>query len=352
MRIKGLLKIILMFLLSFYLCDCGPKVKETHVLVWPPPPDKPRIQYLKSYSTSRDFGISTGEKILEKLAGPKTFFRLNKPADIAVDSGGRIFVTDTSLGCVVVFDEKEKKVWKFGDSGVYKLQSPTGIAIDSKDRVYVSDSQQNIVFIYNNKGMLIGHLGGKDIFNRPSGIAIDEDRERIYVSNTRNHRIDVFDLKGEYLYKIGEVGIDPRGENIKESAGKFFFPTYLALDKEGNLYVVDTMNCRVQILDPRGKVQKIIGSCGNKPRQFARPKGIALDNENHIYVIDSAFNNIQIFDRDGRLLLVLGGSGHQPGYFDLPAGIYIDNDDKIYVVADTFHIPHIQIFQYLGEKSK
>ncbi|OGF65151.1 MAG: hypothetical protein A2Y62_18330 [Candidatus Fischerbacteria bacterium RBG_13_37_8] len=342
-------KIVLVLLAIFIMANicCGPKVKSVSKLVWPPPPDKARIQYIGIYSSSKDFGTSKRKQILEKLVGVQNFLRLNKPADIATDSQGRIYITDTSLAVVVVFDEKNKEVWSFGNTMQRKLVSPTGIAIDSKDRIFVADSQQNIVFIYNNEGVLTGHLGGVDIFNRPTGIAIDEDRERIYVSNTRNNRIDVFNLNGEHLFEIGGMGVDPKGENTEQSAGKFFAPTYLSLDKDGNIYVTDFLNCRIQILDPRGKPVSTIGRCGNRPREFARPKGIALDSEGHIYVVDAAFNNIQIFDKTGRLLLVFGGAGHEPGTFDLPAGIHIDKNDKIYVVADTFHIPQIQLFQYL-----
>lgn len=297
------------------------------------------------YSTSKDFGTSKKKQILGKLVGVQNFFRLNKPADIATDSQGRIYVADKSLRVVVVFDEKNREVWSFGKTAQRKLVSPTGIAIDSRDRIFVADSQQNIVFIYNNNnGVVTGHLGGVDIFNRPTWIAIDEDRERIYVSSTRNNRIDVFNLNGKHLFDVGEMGVDPRGENVEQSAGKFFAPTYLSLDKDGNIYVTGFLNCRIKILDPRGKPISTIGRCGNRPREFARPKGIALDSEGHIYVVDAAFNNVQIFDKAGRLLLIFSGAGHGPGTFDLPAGIHIDKNDIIYVVADTFHIPQIQVF--------
>ncbi len=126
----------------------------------------------------------------------------------------------------------------------------------------------------------------------------------------------------------------------------------MALDHEGKLYVVDSMNFRVQILDPEGKVIKTFGNVGDGLGQFARPKGIAVDSDGNIYVIDAAFNNFQIFDSEGRLLLFVGSIGKEPGQFWLPAGAYIDGQDRIYV-ADQYNF-RVQVFQYFrdGEQAR
>jgi DNA-binding beta-propeller fold protein YncE len=114
------------------------------------------------------------------------------------------------------------------------------------------------------------------------------------------------------------------------------------------LYVVDTLNFRVQIFTPNGKFIKTFGEIGNLPGNFYRPKGIGLDSEGHIYVSDASFSNVQIFDQDGRLLLSFGAFGSGLADLRLPAGLYINEHDQIYVV-DQFN-NRIQVYQFLGAK--
>ena len=107
------------------------------------------------------------------------------------------------------------------------------------------------------------------------------------------------------------------------------------------------MNFRVQVLDPDGKPVATFGGIGDAYGQLARAKGIALDSDGNIYVVDAAFNNFQIFNREGQVLLAVGVAGLAPGQFWLPAGAAIDDKDRVYVV-DQYN-RRVQIFQYLGE---
>ena len=107
------------------------------------------------------------------------------------------------------------------------------------------------------------------------------------------------------------------------------------------------MNFRVQVFDVDGRVIGKVGEMGASLGQFARPKGVALDSEGNIYVVDAAFNNFQIFNTGGELLMFVGRVGTQPGEFWLPAGLHIDQQDRIYVV-DQYN-RRVQVFQYLGE---
>ena len=116
-----------------------------------------------------------------------------------------------------------------------------------------------------------------------------------------------------------------------------------------SMFVTDSMNARVQILDQQtGQPRGVIGRLGDGSGQFSKPKGVAVDQAGHVYVVDAAFDNIQIFDQQGRFLLAFGSLGAQPGEFWLPAGIAIDPQDHIYV-ADSYN-RRIQIFQYVGER--
>lgn len=93
----------------------------------------------------------------------------------------------------------------------------------------------------------------------------------------------------------------------------------------------------------------VFGEAGDAPGQMALPKAIAIDDEGNIYVLDARFENLQIFDRSGRLLLVVGEEGIGPGQFWLPGGIFITTDGLIFV-ADS-HNGRVQVFRYLGDAS-
>jgi DNA-binding beta-propeller fold protein YncE len=146
--------------------------------------------------------------------------------------------------------------------------------------------------------------------------------------------VRVFDLNGKPQETLGVRG--------HESAG-FNYPTF-ATARGGVLYVNDTLNYRVKLFGSDGSTGSI-GQEGDGPGAFARPKGVAVDGDGNIFVVDGLFDNVQVFDREGRLLLVIGSAGNDAGEFWSPAGIHIDGD-YIYI-ADTFN-HRIQILREIG----
>jgi DNA-binding beta-propeller fold protein YncE len=322
--------------------DKAPEPLTKEELVWPLPPEQPRITYLKSLSSDRDVEAtkSGSEQLKDSLLGKDgKVRRLGKPYGVHADQEGRVFVTDTSFGKLVVFDAKNKKFSIWGEAGKGILGKPLGVTSDSQGRVYVTDVNLKRVVVYGPDGDFLHAIGKKGEFEGPAGIAVNEKIGRIYVVDTKKHHIAVFNMEGELVSTIGERGTEP---------GQFNFPTNLAMGQGGKLYVMDTMNFRVQILDSGGKVLKTFGNIGDGQGQFARPKGIAVDSEGNIYVVDAAFGNFQIFNPEGQLLLFVGSVGREPGQFWLPAGAYIDKQDRLYI-ADQYNL-RVQVFQYLKDQ--
>lgn len=327
------------FLVAFsvLLVGCAPpEEKKVWNIVWPLPPDEPRIKYVEILSSSKDVEGPAG--LGQTLFGEEIVLNLVKPYGVAVDREGKVYVSD--VGRVFVFDKKNRKLsFLGGEAGTGRLRTPIGIAIAPDGRVYVTDTASDKTFVYDGKGNFVTAIGQKEEFEGPSGLAIDEKRGRLYVADTKKHNVRAYSFDGRLLMTVGSRGKEP---------GEFNFPTNVAVDGAGNLYVVDTGNFRVQVFDVEGKYLKSFGAVGDRPGNFSRPKGIAVDSENHIYVVDSAFQNVQIFDGDGQLLLYFGEGGSDPGQFSVPAGIFIDAEDRIYVV-DSLN-SRVQVFQYLGEK--
>ncbi|HLG18027.1 MAG TPA: SMP-30/gluconolactonase/LRE family protein [Blastocatellia bacterium] len=320
--------------------------KDVPDLVWPLPPEKPRIKYAGWVSDNTDVEPPQKKGWLSKLINEeetRRVFGMTRPAGIAVDSSGRIYVADTLKAVVFVFDMDKKRLSLLGGDARGRLAGPFGIAIDDKDNVYVSDTGLKRVNVYDKSGKLtaaIKKVGSETIVN-PAGLAIDPGRGRLYIVDSQGHRVFWADLN--QLDKGGSFGT--RGEDDNE----FNFPSYVAVDPQGNLYVTDTLNFCVKVFDKDFKFTRRIGEHGTGFGMFDRPKGIALDSEGNIYVVDATFSNFQIFNPEGQLLLFVGGFGEEPGSFRLPSGIFIDKKDRIYV-SDQIN-RRLQIFQLLRGKS-
>src|SRR5579885_2399678 len=185
---------------------------------------------------------------------------------------------------------------------------------------------------------------GADVIGRPGGVAIDNENRFLYVVDTENDVVDVFDADSyKLLRKIGTPGkkhqlMDP---------GTFSLPTNVALDADGNVYVTDTMNARVEIFDADGNFISMFGKRGDGPQDFERPKGIAIDGDRHIWVVDAAQDRIKVFDKTGQLLIYLGGHSEYPGQFAAAYGIAIDKNNRV-ITSEQFP-GRVQVFRYVTD---
>ena len=326
---------VLVSLLLILGCAAAPPPKPTGEFYWPAPPDPPRVKWVTQWSSGYDFGGPS--PVLTFLIGEERADVLKRPNGVVSDSAGNVYVADPERSMIYVFDV-EKKTLRFLGEGV--VSAPAALAIDNRTGViYAVDVKQHqVIGLEKNTGRTVIHVGANELTNA-SGVAFDEAKERLYVSDSKNHFVKAFDRNGKQVFTIGKRGIGD---------GEFNFPTNLAF-RHGKLYVVDTLNYRVQIFDSEGKFLKKFGKIGDSPGLFSRPKGIGVDSTGNIYVVDIAFGNFQIFDGDGQLLLWVGHTGGKdPGAFNLPAGLYVDERDMIYV-ADSFN-KRIQVFQYLKDQ--
>lgn len=324
------------------LAACGSVTKQDEHWVWPLPPEEPRLKYVESIRSSKDVKPDSAFDTFKQLIGGMAQdVSLIKPYGVAAFNK-TIYVTDTILGRLLVFNQGKKTFKVFGNKGAGRLNKPIDVAVDQQGRVYVTDAHQSRVVVYDSQGNYQRAMGGPKILTRPTGVTVNPVNDNVYVVNTgtldsQHHAVSVFNSKGRFLFDFGTRG---SGE------GKFNFPTNITSDAKGRVYIVDTGNFRVQIFSSEGKYLDGFGTAGTGLGSFARPKGIAVDSDEHIYVIDAAFNNVQIFDQNKRLLLFAGTMGKGAGEFWLPAGMWIDQNDRIYI-ADQYN-RRIQVWQYMG----
>ena len=315
-------------------------------LVWPLPPDPPRVRWIAEYRDMAKIKARQTKKFnwIDKLSGnraPDETLELKKPYGITTDKRGRIYIADTERQVVFVIDPKNKILERREGSSRAPMVLPVGLAIDAEERLFVSDAALHTVTCFNRAGVPVGRFGTTALA-RPGGIALDRERHRLYVADAKDNRLAVFDsVTFQFVAYIGGPGKPGQHPN-----GTFSGPTNVALDHQGNLYVADTGNYRIQVFDPTGKFVRLFGIQGDSPGEFIRPKGIALDSDGHVYVADAEFNNFQVFSPQGRPLLAVGVLGQKPGQFALIAGLHIDSENQIYT-TEMFQ-GRVQVFQYLS----
>ena len=181
----------------------------------------------------------------------------------------------------------------------------------------------------------------------PRDMAIGPDGT-LYVADTLNHRIQRFSPEGQILTTWGGFG------DFQTSAaddGKFNEPWGIDVGPNGNVFVADTWNHRVQWFSPDGAFLGSLGQegLGDEPYSFWGPRDVAVDNEGRIYVVDTGNKRVKVFDSEGNFVTQFGAPGYLPGFLDEPVGISIGSDNRIYI-ADTWN-QRIQVFSEISPQS-
>jgi DNA-binding beta-propeller fold protein YncE len=313
--------------------------------VWPPPPEPARIRFTGAFSGPGDLGL--------QKSGLASFFRrllfgrepqgFVRPYGVAVSGrGDRICVADPGLGAVHVFDLRSSKYSILRGAKKQELRTPIGVTIDGSGRLFVSDAERASVFVFSSRNRLLFVFGKEQGLLRPTGLAAAGGR--LYVSDTAAHRV--------LAYRIGSRSAEPLFQfgGRGSGTGRLNYPVDIAVSTGGEVYVNDSLNFRVQVFDARGNALRSVGHPGDSSGSFQRSKGVALDSDGNLYVVDALFDTVQIFGPDARFLLNFGRSGSSAGELWLPAGLAIDDADRLYVV-DSYN-RRVQTFQYLKGASR
>ena len=307
-------------------------------IVWPPPPDQPRIRYVGELRGEANLGVkpSGWDAFRAVLTGPRPLVGFSRPAAVAV-ADERVFVADTGLGVVHLLDLADRSYRVMRGAPGDALQVPIDVAAMPDGTVVVADRGRAAIDFFNMDGDWQSTLR-RDEWKAPTSVAWDVRGEQLWVIDAANHACFGWQ-DGQVVDRLGSRGSAP---------GQFNFPTAVAWNPLAGLVVADAMNFRVQVFGDDGEPMVLFGQKGDAAGDFALPRDVAVDSEGHIYVLDNQFENVQIFDRQGRLLMAFGGGGQGPGQFALPSGITIDDQDRIWI-ADSYN-RRVQVFQYLPEE--
>lgn len=266
---------------------------------------------------------------------------LVNPVAILANSPDDYLILDQANRTIFQISGKLGDIPQFMKKNTYDLASLVGICSGPNSSVLFTDSYSGQVFIKKSGHKRPELLNDSLKLQQPTGIAYLEQEHQIWVLETKEHSIAILDESGIRIGKIGKRG------NAK---GEFNFPTHIWADAKGLVYITDAMNFRVQVFNSNGEVVSVFGQVGDASGFMARPKGIATDSHGNIYVVDALFHTVQVFDLNGRLLISFGNQGHGNAEFWMPTGIFIDKQDHIFV-ADTYN-SRVQIFQITHEDRK
>lgn len=312
------------FILAALAIGCG-HAQKTKDVVWPPPPEVARVKFAFSFAADADLDTSGWAAFTRFLFGDKGI-ALTHPMGLAVSRDGqRLYIADFEGHQVLLADFKKKSLDRFSRQEYFA--APFNVALDEDENVYVADSALRRVLVFNKTGERL-LVFGKELV-RPTGLALDQKRKILYVADPANvesqeHRVRAYSLDGKYLRDVG----GGRGP----AEGQFHFPVYLALDGAGNLYVADTMNFRVQVFDPEGRVIQTHGEAGVGVGAFSRMKGMAFDGFGNLYVVDADASVVQMFNPKFEPLMYFGGYVPLVEYLQSPTCIAIDpRNNRIYV---------------------
>jgi RHS repeat-associated protein len=167
---------------------------------------------------------------------------------------------------------------------------------------------------------------GDGQLNSPSDLTVDPEGN-VWVADTGNNRIERFSPEGEFLAKFGSPG---------SGAGQFSSPYGIAADSQGDIWVVDGGNNRIEKFSPEGNYLTQCGSLGSGAGQLRAPRGIALDSHGNVWVADAFNNRIVEFSPQCQLLAQVGSAGEALGQFRLPWDLAFDSAGNIWV-ADTWN---------------
>ncbi len=287
-----------------------------------------QVRFVGSLELPANLGIeqSVFSRFWAWLTGTEATHALYRPFGVAVSGDGRVAVTDPGTRLVRVYLPAENRHLELKEG----LSAPLAAVFVSGLLVVADGTLHGFDPSSGEKQALRWKL---PTFTRPTGLAVDTVRERLFVVDAGQHRVHVISLSGAEPTTLGERGEQP---------GAFNFPTHLTVDARGHLFVADSMNFRVQHFDERLAFVESLGGLGDSPGDMPRAKGLAVDAKGTLWVVEGSADVVQGFDAKGELVGAFGGSGVTDGKFWLPSGLTSDSEGRLYV-ADTWNA-RVQVF--------
>ena len=330
--------------------------------------------------------VNSSTNIISTIVGPGNYggdggqasaATLFSPAATASDGSGNLYIADMKNNCVRKINTAgiistivgTGSAGYGGDGGMASsatLNNPMAVAVDRSGNVYVSDMMNHAIRKVDISTGLIKTIGGTGTagyggdggmatsarLNMPNGIRVDTGGN-VYVADMNNNRIRKIDASGNISTLVGDGTASYGGDGGMASSASLNKPTGVALDTYGNLYLSDSTNHRIRMVDASGIITTIAGngSAGYggdggmaSSASLSAPAGVTVDIENNIFIADLGNNCIRKVSMSGIISTVAGNHGLAyggDGGMATSAGlsamrVSVDNSGNMYI-ADGAH---------------
>lgn len=262
--------------------------------------------------------------------------------DVVEDGSANTWVSDGGAHHVSIFNPAGVILFQLGTPWVPgddndHFNSPRGIAFDASGNAYIADTNNHRIQIYDSGGNYINTLGSQGIgdfqFDHPNHPAIDADNH-LFVADEGNHRVQIFDVNDpSTILLIGVIGTTGDCSYVDD---RLCSPTAVDVDA-AKIYIADSGNARVMIFDRATLAYsaKISGGSGSGYGEFFEPSDVAVDSAGNIYISDPANMRVQMYSSDGIFIHSFGTTGvpylSVDGLFNSPTGIAVTADNSIYL---------------------
>ena len=217
-----------------------------------------------------------------------------------------------------------KQLFELSKADGVQMQLPTDIAVATDGRIFVVDSGNDRVVVYDDAGRFLYSFGktgnGAGQLESPIGIALDRQNS-VYIADTHNQRIQVFTTHGTFL---GEIALKYKGKAVR--------PIDIAVSNNGKkLYVTENRYHKVLVYSPGGKLLADWGGAGSNPGEFRYPATLQVDKKDRLYVVDVFNTRVQVFEPNGELHIIVGSWGVLPGQLFRPKGVAVSEQGDVFV---------------------
>ena len=269
-------------------------------------------------------------EFLYAISGPEGGDSLVQPVGVAVTPDDLVFVVDAKARVVRSYTADGRYRFSFNAIESAKgstLGLPQRVAIGPDGNVWVTDRRLKAIFVFDPEdGSFVREFVPKsDVADVWGPIALAFNAEgHLYVADlgfSKSHRVLAFDLEGNELARWGTT---VQTTAITQSPGGFYFPNGFAFAPNGDVFVSDMSNRRVQVFGPTGEYKYLIATSGS-------PLGLAIDPEKRLYVVDPFAHQVDIYQLEGTRITGFGGPGLSLGRFRFPSDIALDESGRIFV---------------------
>lgn len=274
-------------------------------------------------------------QFLYAIAGPEGKDALAQPIGVCVTRDDRVYVTDLKSDVVRVYRVGGSYLFSFGaiaGEETTHLAQPGRVAESPDGEIWVTDRMLRGIFIFDKDGTFKRRFVPRSDAATtwaPISVTFGPDG-KVYVCDvgqSRQHRVLVFEQDGTEVLRFGTT---VQALRMHESPGAFYFPNSIAIGPKGEIFVSDSNNRRVQVFDKDGKFLRLIATSGT-------PRGMAIDKEQRLLVVDPLAHTIDAYDLQGVRLVSFGGPGVGPGQFQYPNDIALDKRGRMFITDRENH---------------